>query len=464
MAPAVAWFRRDLRTDDHPALAAAAALGGADGVVPLFVVDGAARAGCGPNRRRFAAESVRALDRDLGGALVVRRGPPERAVAALAAEVGAGSVVVTADFGPYGRRRDREVARALQAGGRRLVRAGSPYAVTPGTTRTGQGQPFRVFTPFLRAWERVAEREPVAVPPLRLRGAPSDAGPDDLLPDPPGRAGGVPGWWAGLPLGPAPVLPKAGSAAAHDRLRRFVDGPVGRYASDRDRPAGDTTSRLSPHLHLGTIHPRSILQHLGDGPGERRLATELAWREFYADVLWHHPASAWAPLAAAGAHLRVDTGAGARRRFAAWATGTTGFPLVDAGMRQLLAEGWMHNRVRMAAASVLVKDLHLDWRWGARWFLWHLVDGDIASNNHGWQWVAGVGTDAAPFHRVFNPDLQRARFDPDGAYVRRYLPEAGGPGRPGPIVDHGAERLEALRRWDEAKAAAAAERGAGTLR
>ena len=203
---------------------------------------------------------------------------------------------------------------------------------------------------------------------------------------------------------------------------------------------------------------------LGSGAGAERLRTELAWREFYADVLWHRPDSARAPILEFGARLRWDTNERARERFAAWATGTTGYPLVDAGMRQLLAEGWMHNRVRMVTASFLVKDLHLDWRLGARWFMWHLVDGDLASNQHGWQWVAGTGTAAAPFHRVLNPSRQQERFDPTGAYVSRYVRELALPGhatkgstepstvpRSGELVDHAAERHEALARFAEAR-------------
>ncbi len=194
------------------------------------------------------------------------------------------------------------------------------------------------------------------------------------------------------------------------------------------------------------------------------MRAELAWREFYADVLWHRPDSARAPLLEFGARLRWDTDGRSRERFAAWATGTTGYPLVDAGMRQLLAEGWMHNRVRMVTASFLVKDLHIDWRLGARWFMWHLVDGDLASNQHGWQWVAGTGTDAAPFHRVLNPIRQQERFDPAGAYVNRYLrtphePDHVATGGAGPgsvptidvLVDHAAERHEALARLAEAR-------------
>ena len=202
-------------------------------------------------------------------------------------------------------------------------------------------------------------------------------------------------------------------------------------------------------------HVRTLLADLGQGPGEQALAREIAWREFYADVLWHRPDSAWEPLVPAGAHLRVDSGPEADARFRAWAEGRTGYPLVDAGMRQLAAEGWMHNRVRMLTASFLVKDLHLDWRRGAAHFMDLLVDGDLASNTHGWQWVAGTGTDAAPFHRVFSPDRQAERFDPDGAYVARWVPEFGTAAYPDPIVDHAVERSEALDRWQEAKDATA---------
>jgi deoxyribodipyrimidine photo-lyase len=226
-------------------------------------------------------------------------------------------------------------------------------------------------------------------------------------------------------------------------------------------------------LRFGCIHPRTILDRIGMGQGADIVRSELAWREFYADVLWHRPESARQPLQAFGDHLRWDTGEQARDRFRAWATGRTGFPLVDAGMRQLLAEGWMHNRVRMVVASFLVKDLHIDWRLGARWFMWHLVDGDLASNQHNWQWVAGTGTDAAPFHRVFNPSVQQERFDPDGSYVRRYLKELStspwaGPGDgslpldnpyPEPVVDHTRERREALARFDDARRLAAVTQG-----
>jgi deoxyribodipyrimidine photo-lyase len=441
---AVLWFRRDLRTADHPALLAAVAEASATGgsVAPLFVVDGALMASSGANRRSFLAGSLRDLDTQVEGSLALRAGRPEEVVPAFAAEMGARTVFATGDTAPYGRRRDARVASALGASGAELALVGSPYAVSPGRVRAGTGDPYRVFTPFRRAWEAEGWPGPSAPPTgVRWRSAGSDTTVEAI------------GTTAASPL-----LPVPGLGAAEAALEAFLAGPVDRYGDERDRPDHEGTSRLSPYLRFGTLHPRQILARLPVGPGAAVFRSELGWREFYADVLWHHPRSAWEPFQPIGSHLRWDTGARADERFAAWAAGCTGFPLVDAGMRQLRSEGWMHNRVRMLTASFLVKDLHLDWRRGARLFLDLLVDGDLASNNHGWQWAAGTGTDAAPFHRVFNPTLQAERFDPDGAYVRRYVPEAEGFGYPAPIVDHAAERAEALRRWEEARLALALER------
>ncbi len=457
------WFRRDLRLGDSPALAVAASGGRA--VVPLFVIDPRVLAAVGPNRRRFLAESLREVDRELGGKLVLRRGDPRRVVGALAAELGASVVVATADFGPYGRERDGAVAKALAAVGCPLVTVGSPYLVPPGVVRSQAGAPFRVFSAFHRAWERVGWDEPALVPPAHFVGAPSDASLKQLEDDVamPGMAG-LPTWWRGLPLGLAAGLPPAGPAAAEARLDSFARSSLAGYAENRNRPGHDGTSKLSPYLHFGCIHPRTVTARLPTGPAADRLCSELAWRDFYADVLFHQPASAKRPLQAFGEYLRWDTGRQAEARFRAWAEGRTGYPFVDAAMRQLLAEGWVHNRARMVAASFLVKDLHIDWRLGARWFLWHLVDGDLASNQHGWQWVAGTGTDAAPFHRIFNPETQRERFDPDGNYTRRFLVSSAKidehrlfgsssvlPDQPAPIVNHAQERQDALARFDDAR-------------
>ena len=240
-------------------------------------------------------------------------------------------------------------------------------------------------------------------------------------------------------------LPSAGEEAALDRWIRFRGSGLDAYADQRDLPAVDGTSRLSPDLKWGAIHPRTLLADLEAGgsgePGHTVFSSELAWRDFYADVLFRSPESAWQNLGAKLERIELDTDARARARFERWCNGTTGFGIVDAGMRQLRASGWMHNRVRMIVASFLVKDLHLPWQWGADWFMRNLVDGDLASNNHGWQWAAGTGTDAAPYFRVFNPTTQRERYDPDGDYVERWVPEPVEP-----MLDHKAEREEALRR------------------
>ncbi len=255
-------------------------------------------------------------------------------------------------------------------------------------------------------------------------------------------------------------LPEAGEQAALLAWNRFRDNDLRTYGENRDRPDLDRSSHLSPHLKLGTIHPRTILADLG--ASDRPYARQLAWRDFYAAVLHHWPHSASGDLRTQLETMAYDTGATADRRFAAWASGRTGFPIVDAGMRQMLATGWMHNRLRMIVASFLVKDLHIEWPRGARHFMDHLVDGDVANNHHGWQWTAGTGTDPAPYFRVFNPVTQGRKCDPDGDYVRRWVPELRGisgaavhdPARtagvaryPAPIVDHATERAEALARY-----------------
>jgi len=260
----------------------------------------------------------------------------------------------------------------------------------------------------------------------------------------------------------------AGEQSAAQRLEAFA-AQVDAYDDVRNFPALDQTSRLSAYLRFGALHPRQVLDVLG-GPtvGRRSFESEICWREFYADVLFHQPDSVRRVVQPSLEHLRVDTDERAVGRFQTWARGETGYPLVDAGMRQLLAEGWMHNRVRMVCASFLVKHLHLDWRWGAKWFMWRLFDGDLASNQHGWQWTAGTGTDASPFVRIFNPTLQAERFDPDGSYVHRFIPElalvpaphclrpGGGGGLSpsnyaSPMIDASIERREALVRFGEAR-------------
>jgi deoxyribodipyrimidine photo-lyase len=263
-------------------------------------------------------------------------------------------------------------------------------------------------------------------------------------------------------------MPAAGESAALAGLERFCATGAQGYQLGRDLLAQDGRSRLSWHLRFGSLHPCTALAAVsGDDEGSRVFRCELAWREFYADVLFHRPEAARIALKVPMRRLRVDVGRTAEERFAAWALGQTGIPLVDAAMRQLLETGWMHNRGRKLVASFLVKHLHLDWRWGARWFMWRLLDGNLASNSQGWQWTAGTGSDAAPFHRIFSPLAQAARFDPDAAYIHRWVPELeqgaapaafaprGGEGLPcpasypTPIVDLASERAEALRRFAE---------------
>jgi len=382
--PRLLWFRRDLRLGDHPALAAAAAAGP---VVPLFVLDPAFFDNAGAVRQGWLAANLVALREALDSRLCLRWGDPVRVVPELAAEVGAVVVHVSTETEPGGLARDQRVQRALAAAGVEWVETGSPYAVTPGRVRTLSGSGFQVFTAFHRAWQAHGWRGPA------------------LLPDAftPMRAAGNPAAWGRIEaaLAACPIaLPDAGEAAALGRWRRFLDADLSGYSGDRDRPDLDTTSRLSPDLKFGVVHPRTLLADLAErpGPDADRYATELAWREFYADVLSRHPES----LAADLKSIKLDydePSAG----FEAWRLGRTGFPIVDAGMRQLLAEGWMHNRVRMITASFLTKDLHHWWPLGATHFLDHLIDGDLASNAHGWQWTAGTGTDAAPYFRVLIP-------------------------------------------------------------
>ncbi len=441
MSAAVLWFRRDLRLGDHPALLAAAEAGP---VTALFVLDDVLRKPSGAPRVAFMYRTLRALDaqlREHGGGLVVRRGQPENVVPAVAREVGASSVHISADYGPYGRARDERVDDAL--GDVPLVRTGSPYAVAPGRVTKGDGTPFKVYTAFYKVWSEHGWRKPANSRPADVDWRTVDGTGIPQDPD----------------LPPGLTLPDAGEAAARDAWRRFRRSHLSGYASERDRPDLDHTSRMSPYLKWGSIHPRTILDGLGGGDSTYR--KEIAWREFYAAVLYFWPESAREYFLPQMAKMPYSTGQEADQAFRAWTEGRTGYPIVDAGMRQLLAESWMHNRVRMIVASFLVKDLHIEWTHGARHFMRHLVDGDLASNQHGWQWTAGTGTDAAPYFRIFNPVTQGQKFDPEGEYIRRYVPELrdlsgqeihqpwdradGLPdGYPERIVDHAQARNESL--------------------
>ena len=332
------WFRRDLRLHDLPALGEAA--GNGDSVVPLFVVDPALWEPAGPTRRAWLVRSLRALSAEIPGGLVVRHGDPASVVPDVAEQAGAAAVHVSADAGPYGRRRDERVSAALESAGRRLVRTGTPYAVGPGRLLNGSGEPYKVFTPFARAWRRHGWPQPApASSPTWARGISGE----DLPPEP--------------DLGDM-ELPPAGEHAALERWHGFLEQGLDSYADLRNAPAADGTSGLSVHLKYGEVHPRTLLADLSGrtSKGAQTFTDELCWREFYADVLWHRPDSAREYLRPAFATMRYDAPG---RGFVAWQQGRTGYPIVDAGMRQLQAEGWVHNRVRMIVASFLVKDLHV---------------------------------------------------------------------------------------------------------
>ncbi len=449
----VLWLRRDLRRHDLPALGAAAHATDGD-VHVLFVIDPVLWDNAGPVRRGWLAASVRAAVESYDGHLTLRVGDPVTTVVATAAEVGARSVHVSAETTPYGARRDAAVRRGLADQGIDWVATGSPYAVGPGRVTKKDGEPYRVFSPFARAWREHGWAEP-APTPRGVRWGEQCSDPDAAT-------------RLDRAVSECPVdLPTAGEEVALRRWRAFRDERIADYAEARDRPDLPGTSRLSPYLKVGAIHPRTILADLARRRGRAVSAyvDELAWREFFADVLHAEPGSAWHDLRPELRSMPYDEPDDV---VAAWRQGRTGLPIVDAGMRQLAETGWMHNRVRMITASFLCKDLHVWWPVGARHFLDRLLDGDVASNNHGWQWIAGTGTDAAPYFRVFNPITQGRRFDPDGDYVRRWVPElahvAGKGvhepwkvhvgylhGYPEPVVDHGVERVEALRRYDAAR-------------
>jgi deoxyribodipyrimidine photo-lyase len=463
------WFRRDLRLSDHPALLAAQRAAGADGVAGVFIADDELLAPAGTSRVRFLASCLDALDRAMGGALILREGPPSDALLSLVHELGARQVFITTDHGPYGRARDEAVRASLRQVDCELVAVDSNYVAAPGSISTDDGRGFQVFGAFRRRFEALEPPVSLRAPQITWRRAPSELATDALVVRSGRRLSEPVG---AVALNPPVELPAAGERAALERLAAFADEDATTYHVRRDLLGERGTSQLSWHLRFGALHPRRVLAEVnGPDEGSRTFRTEIAWREFYADVLYRHPSSARHALKPSMAALRVDTGAPAQERFVAWASGRTGLPLIDASMRQLAGAGWLHNRARMLAASFLVKHLHLDWRWGARWFMFQLLDGDLASNAHGWQWTAGTGTDAAPYHRIFNPVVQAKRFDPDATYIHRWVPElretpppqvfepGGGhgllrpPAYPEPIVELQLERDEALARFAELRGA-----------
>jgi deoxyribodipyrimidine photo-lyase len=457
--PAIVWFRRDLRLTDHPALAAA--IGRQGPVVPLFVLDPRLLAGrwSSPSRNWFLLESLRHLDADLrqaGSRLVVRVGDPAAVVPAVAREVCAAEVIVSRDLSPFGRSRDRRAAAALAGDGIRFRATAGLVIHEPEAVRTASGGGFRVYGAFRRAWAALELRPPIPAP-TRLGPVPGAL--DDLPVPALGELG-----LAGPTADPA-QFPTTGESAARARMSAWLQGGLAAYADRRDRLDLDGTSRLSQDLKFGLVSAAELAWQVAatpPTPGRRAYLDELAWRDFYLHLLWDHPRVLREPFQPAAAAMPWRD---APAELEAWRMGRTGYPIVDAAMRQLVATGTMPNRARMIVASFLAKDLLLDWRAGEAHFMRHLLDGDPAANDGGWQWTASTGADAQPWFRIFNPVRQGERFDPGGEYVRRWLPELRGVpvGRlhapwsmtrdeqrlagcrigvdyPAPIVDHAAAR------------------------
>jgi deoxyribodipyrimidine photo-lyase len=419
------WFRQDLRLADNPALAAAQAAGGA--VIPVYVHAPAEDGAWAPGgaSRWWLHHSLASLAAELaeaGSRLVLRSGDESLdELRAVARASGAQRIFWNRRYEPQAIRRDREIKSALRADGFAVESYNSALLREPWEVETQSGDPFQVFTPFWRRCLALGEppapgaaKAPLCAPRAWPRGLQLEE--LDLLPRI-AWAGGLEAEWT------------PGRAGALHQLARFLENGFSDYTATRNRPDLGGTSRLSPHLHFGEIGPREIWQAtgqfalahgLGDSWRQSQFVSELGWREFAYHLLFHFPHTPDTPLRAKYARFpwRSDTQA-----FAAWGRGLTGYPIVDAGMRELWHTGWMHNRVRMIVASFLVKDLLLSWQDGARWFWDTLVDADLASNTLGWQWAAGCGADAAPYFRIFNPMLQAAKFDPEGRYVRRWLPE-----------------------------------------
>jgi deoxyribodipyrimidine photo-lyase len=463
---ALLWFRRDLRVADHPALTLAARE--FERVVPVFVLDDVLLDGrfASKPRTAFMLDCLKSLDtalRDCGSGLVIRHGQPEEELVALAHETGADAVLWTSDVAPYARARDRRVTLALADAGVRAKPRGGAYVVDVSKPRSQAGKPFTVFSPFHRRWLDL-ERRTIHRAPSELPALPSSL-----------RKGRVPSLDAldidGQDLAEPFCAP--GEPAARRALTRWLDGGLTTYAETHDLVDDTTgTSGLSPYLRWGCISAAECEARAArrGGAGASAWIRQLCWRDFYAHVMLAHPDNARLEFQPRYRDLEWVHDDDA---LDAWRTGTTGYPLVDAGMRQLASTGWMHNRARLVAGSFLTKDLHLDWRLGEKHFESLLLDGEPAQNNGNWQWVSSVGVDPAPyFRRMFNPMLQQRRFDPDGVYVRRWIPELRdapddklvepwtmtdaeqaaancviGRDYPAPIVEHAAERKRAVERY-----------------
>ena len=440
----IVWFRRDARLDDNPALAAAA--GGP--VCALFVIDPSLIAHCSERRRDLLVAGLVDLDqriRERGGRLRIEHGEPADVVPAVAEEIGADEVHINSEVTPYGKARDDRVAGTVG-----VTSHDGLYALPPGSVLTNEGDTYKVFTPFHKSWvEKIGP--PVDLPEhIEFLDDPGDGPPD-----------------AGVPVVPA------GPSGAEQRLDEFLER-VDRYPDERDRIDLDSTSHLSVDLKYGWIGPRRLIDRVGRSTKSRSaFVRQVAWRDFYGHLLAAYPDIVEASF---DERYREMEWLNDPEEIEAWKTGQTGYPLVDAGMRRLVSEGQMHNRVRMIVGSFLVKDLLVDWKVGERFFRHHLIDGDVAQNAGNWQWVAGTGTDAAPYFRVFNPVTQSKKFDPEGKFIREWVPELAevpddlvhapfetgdlelasygvelGKDYPRPIIDHGVARERAIETYEAAR-------------
>lgn len=451
------WLRRDLRLGDNPALQAA--VEASDAVIPVFVLDPILLESSRSSDRRkaFLLGSLKHLDADLrrfGSYLVIRSGEPRAELGRIAAETGAGTVYAEPDYSPYARSRDAQVERDL-----RVVWCGSPAVFPPDFVLKSDGAPYRHYAPFSKAWMALPHAAENAPPfrPTALHTPPNLNG--RALPDDRHER--------------SETFP-VGEAQAEQRLNDFLGSGIGEYHRNRDRLDLNGTSALSPYLRFGMIPARRMAAAAraaarrwadpAEAAGAEAWLRELIWRDFFISVMYHFPESI-----VESARYRAIRWRNSTAEFDAWKAGETGYPIVDAAMRQLRRTGWIGNRARMITASFLVKDLLIDWRWGERWFMQNLIDGDPAANSGGWQWIAGTGTDSAPYFRIFNPTVQSQKADPAGRYIRHWLPElAGFPdayihapwtapreiqhsagcsiGRdyPSPIVDHADARRRAL--------------------
>jgi len=447
MQPALLWFRRDLRLSDNAALLATVKSGRP--VIPCYVFDEGELGGAS---RWWLHHSLQKLDaslRQMGSALVLRSGSSCDELRKLAKQSDAATVFYTKRYEPSSRRQEQSVAESLPPnvdiqGFDDSVLQPPERLLTKGST------PYRVFTPFWKAAVALGDPPTPAAAPKRINfanhGLESIAIAElDLLPT-------APDWSAGLQTTWSPG--ESSGLERLDELSTFVKN----YEQHRDRPDIDGTSRLSPHLHFGEISVRQVWHTVQNHAvqvkfrsGAAALLRQLYWRDFSSYLLFHFPSLPTKPLRPEFDNFpwQID-----ESHLDAWRRGTTGYPIVDAGMRQLRESGWMHNRIRMIAASFLVKDLLIPWQIGADWFLDNLVDADLANNSASWQWVAGSGTDAAPYFRIFNPTLQSKKFDPNGQYIRRWIPELGNAastGYPDPIVDHAVARKRALEAYQSVK-------------